>query len=63
MLSARLESAASAPISSAASQLVISMRRLWPALAAAPLRLVCTSSVPSAGPSRYVPGGIATCRL
>ena len=46
-----------------ASQLVISMRRLWPALAAAPLRSVCTSRVPSAGPSRYVPGGIATCRL
>ena len=38
-----------------ASQEVTWKSRLWPALAAAPVRLVLTESVPSAGPSTYVP--------
>ena len=54
--SSMLVSAGSSPTASVASQAVTWIRRSWPALAAAPVRPVCTERVPSSGPSLYVPG-------
>ncbi len=45
-----------------APQRSTSMSRLWPALDAAPPLPVRTSSLPSCGPSSYVPGCIAMLR-
>ena len=44
----------SSPASSLACQAVTSMRRLWPALAAAPVRAVFTERLPFSGPSVWI---------
>ncbi len=46
-------------MSSSAAHEVTSMTRSWPALDAAPLRLVSTVRVAFSGPSLWVPGAIA----
>ena len=51
----------SSPTTIVALHDVTCISRLWPALAAAPVRPVCTASVPWSGPSLYVPVLIATC--
>src|SRR3954469_25574280 len=54
--------AGSSPTTSTASQEVTWNSRLWPAMAAAPVLCVRTESVPSSGPSAYLPAGIATAK-